>query len=83
MLDRLIHSLNLPIGLRSCDQREGFLDLEVIIELLEFIIVDLCTIIRYDGVGDSIPTDDILIDELFDLRGRDRRKCFYLTHLVK
>ena len=76
MLDRLVHSFDLPIGLRSCDRREDLLDLEVIAELLKFITVELCSIIRYDSVGDSIPADDVLVDELLDLCRHDGRKHF-------
>ena len=54
MLDHLVHSFDLPIGLRSCDRREDLLNMEVIAELLEFVAVELCSIIGYDGVGDSI-----------------------------
>ena len=70
MLNRLVHSFNLPIGL-------SLLDLEVIIELLEFVIVKLCTIIGYDGLGDSIPTEDVLVYKLLDLYGHDGPKCFH------
>ena len=71
MVDHLVHSFDLPIGLSSCDQQEDLLDLEVLTEFLEFFAVKLCTIIRYDGVGDSIPIDDVLVDELLDLYRRD------------
>ena len=81
MLDRLVHSFNLAISLRSCDRREYLLDLEVIAELFEFIAVELCSIVGYNGVGDSIPTDDVLVDELFDLCGRDGRKRFLLQYI--
>ena len=79
MLDHLVHSFDLSIGLRVCDQQEDLLDLEVIAELLEFVAVELCTIIRYDGVGDSIPANDILVDKFLDLCERDGPKCFYLN----
>ena len=59
MFDCLIHNFDLPISLRSRDRREDLLHLEVIAELLEFFVVELCSIVRYDGVGDSIPTDDV------------------------
>ena len=45
MLDYLVHSFDLPIGLRPHDRREDFLDLEVIAELLAFIAIELCVII--------------------------------------
>ena len=45
-------------------------------ELLEFIAVELCTIVGYDGVGDSILADDVLVNELLDLCGRDGRERF-------
>ena len=69
---------NLPIGLRSCDRREDVFDLEVVAQLLEFVIVELCFIIGYDGVGDSIPTYNVLVDEFLDLCRCDGRKrlCF-------
>ena len=41
--------------------------MKVVAELLEFIIVELCSIIGYDGVEDSISTYDVLINELLDL----------------
>ena len=72
MLDRLVHSFDLPKGLRSCDQQGDLLNLEVV-------AVELCSIIRYDGVGDSIPADDVLVDQFLDLCGRDRRKRFYFN----
>ena len=50
--------------------------MEVIAELLEFFVVELCSIIWYDGVGDFIPADDVLVDELLDLYGRDGRERF-------
>ena len=80
MLDHLVHRFDLPIGLRSCDRREYLLDLVVVAEFLEFVVVKMRSIIRYDGVGDSIPVDDVLVDELLDLRRRDRCKrfCFNL-----
>ena len=76
MLDHLVHSFDLPIGLRSCDQREDLLDLKVVAEFIEFIAVELCTIIEYDRVGDSIPTNDVMIDELLDLCECDGHKHF-------
>ena len=51
----------------------------VIVELLEFVAVELCSIMGYDGVGDSILADDILVDELLDLYGHDGRKRFYFN----
>ena len=50
--------------------------MEVIIELLKFIAIELCTTIKYDGVEDSILRDGVFVDELFDLRGRDGCKLF-------
>ena len=78
MLDHLIHSFDLPIDLMERDRREDLLDMEVILELLEFVTVELCSVIRYDGVGDSLPLNDVLVDKLLDLCRRDRRKhlCF-------
>ena len=73
MFDRLIHNLNLPIGLRLCDRWKDLLNLEVIIELTEFVAIELCTIIEYDGVGDSISADDVLIC------GRDGCKPFWFN----
>ena len=81
MFDDLIDNFDLPIGLRSCDKGEAFLDMEVVIELLEFIAVKLCIVIRCDGVGDSMLTDDVLIDKLLDLRRCNGRKCFYFNPL--
>ena len=71
MLDCVVHSFALPIGSRSHDQREDLLDLEVVAELLKFVAVDLCFVIGYECVGDSIPADYVLVDELLDLYGRD------------
>ena len=48
----------------------------MITELLEVIVVELCTVIRYNGVGDSILADDVLVDKLVDLCGRDGHKRF-------
>ena len=76
MLDRLVHSLNLPIGLRPHDRREDLLDMEVVAKLLEFITVELCSIVGYDGVRDSVPADYVFLYELLNLCGRDGRKCF-------
>ena len=78
MLDLLVHGLNLPIGLRSSDQREDLLDLEVVLELLEFFAVELCSIIGYDGVGYSILADNVLVDKLRDHCRHDgcKRFCF-------
>ena len=47
-------------------------------ELLEFVTVKLCSIIRYDGVGDSVPVGNVLTDKLLDLCERDglERFCF-------
>ena len=53
--------------------------MEVIVELLEFVAVKLCTIIGYDGVGDSISVDDVLVDGLLDLWGRDGRERFWFN----
>ena len=80
MLDHLVHSLDLLIGLRLCDRWEDFLNLEVVTELFEFVTIKLCTIIGYNGVGDSVSVEDIYIDELLDLCGRDghKRFCFNL-----
>ena len=83
MLDRLVHSFDLPIGLRPCNRKENLLDLEVVIELLEFVAVELCTIIRYHGVEDSIPIDNVLVDELLDLCGHNGQSASASTHLVK
>ena len=83
MLDHLIHSFDLPIGLRQHDRREDLLDLEVVVKLLEFFTVELCTIVGYDGVGDSVLADDVLLDELLDLCGRDAASASVSTHLVK
>ena len=81
MLNRLVHSFDLPIGLRPRDRREDFIDLEVIAELLEFVAVELCSTAEYVGVGDSVPTNDILVNKLLDLRGRDGRECFCFNPL--
>ena len=62
---------------------KDFLDLEVITELLEFVIVELCTIIRYDGVEDSISANDVLVDELFDLCERYGCKCFCFNPFIE
>ena len=80
MLDRFVHSFDLSISLRSCDRREDLLDLAVGTIFLEFNVVELCSVIIYDGVGESVPVDDVLIDELLDLYGHDGRKhfCFNL-----
>ena len=32
---------------------------------------------------DSVLADDVLVDELLDLRGRDGRKCFYFNPFSK
>ena len=75
MLDRLVHSFDLAIGLRPYDRRED-LDLEVVVELLEFVAVELCSIVGHDGVGDSVPANDVLVDKLLDLHRRDGRESF-------
>ena len=61
-----------------------FLNLEVVTELLEFVTVKLCTMIRYDGVGDSVLIDNVFLDELLDLHGRDGLEhfCFNLFREV-
>ena len=51
--------------------------MEVIAELLEFFIVKLCSVIKYDGVKDSISTDYLLVDKLF--YGRDGCERFYFN----
>ena len=79
MLDRLVHRFDFPIGLWSCDQRENLLNLEIVAKLLELIAVELCSVIGYDGVGNTIPTDDILVDELLNPCGRDGCKCFFFN----
>ena len=76
MLDRLVHTFNLSIGLRLCDQREDLLDLEGVVKLPKFIAIKLGSIFRYDGVGDSVVAYDVLVDELLDLCRRDRCKRF-------
>ena len=78
MLNRLVHNFDLSISLRLRDRREDLLNLEVVVELLEFIVVELCSIIRYDGMRDSILAYDVLVDELLDLCVRYRREllCF-------
>ena len=81
MLDRLVHSFDLPIGLRSCNRQEDLLDMEVVVELLEFVADELCSIIGYDDMGDFIPTDNVLIEEILDLCGHDGRKCFCFNPL--
>ena len=53
--------------------------MEIVTKLFKLVAVELCTIIRYDSVGDSIPADDIFVDELFDLRGHDGCKRFYFN----
>ena len=45
MIDCLVNSFDLPIKLGLCDRREGLLNLEVIVELFEFVVVKLCSII--------------------------------------
>ena len=59
----------------------NLLGLEVVTELFEFIAVKLCTIIRYDGAGDFILTEDVLVDELLDLYGCGGRERFYFNPL--
>ena len=53
--------------------------MEVVAELLEFITVELCSIIELDGVGDSILVDVVLVDELLVLCRRDGHKFFYFN----
>ena len=54
----------------------NLLGLEVVTELFEFVAVKLCTIIGYNGVGDSILANDVLVEELLDLCGCDGYKYF-------
>ena len=57
--------------------------MEVVTELFEFVAVELCTIIGYDGVGDSILIGDVLVYKLLDISGRDGCKCFYFNPFSK
>ena len=61
------------------DTPKDLLDLQVIEELLEFVAVKLCSIVGYDGVEGSGPSDYVLVNELLNLCGCDERKRFYFN----
>ena len=78
MIDDLVPNFDLPIGLRPCDRREDLLELEIVAEFLEFVTIELCSIVRYNGVGDSILVGDVFVEELLNLCWCDgcKRFCF-------
>ena len=49
--------------------------MEIVAELFELVVVKLFVVVRYDGVGYPVPTDDILIHELYDFCRCDGCKC--------
>ena len=82
MLDFLVHSFDLPISLKPCDQQEDLV-LEVITEIFKFVAVELCSIFGHDGVEDSVPTNDVHVNKLLDFEGMMDASTSASTHLVK
>ena len=65
------------------DRQKDLLDLEVIAELFEFFTVKLCPIFEYDGVRDSVPVDDVLVNKRLDLYRCDGHECFYFNPFIE
>ena len=83
VLNDLINSLKLTIGLRMINQTEVFLYAELVTEFPEFLAVELCSIIRHDLMRYIESAYYCLPHEALNLLAGDHGQWFGLCPLRK